>query len=108
MTLEVHLRDKSTGKTGVYYEKYPDGYDLKDIDFMWSKGNYACDCNRSLFLYRARGEDHPDESDYMDVSPFLHYPCNGEKIVVERAIIKETGVVMCELNDDNEEVWMHW
>lgn len=26
-------------------------------DFVWSDGNYACDCNRSLFFYRCVDEE---------------------------------------------------
>lgn len=28
-------------------------------DFIWSDGNFACDCNRALFFARACGEDDP-------------------------------------------------
>jgi len=28
-------------------------------DYMWSEGNYACDCNRALFFARANGEPDP-------------------------------------------------
>lgn len=45
--------DKVTGKSGVYEDgevgsvwKGEDGFDT----FMWSDGNYACDCNRAEFF----------------------------------------------------------
>ena len=32
-----------------------------DVDeFMWSDGNYRCDCNRALFFYRAAGMKSED------------------------------------------------
>lgn len=29
--------------------------------FIWEEGNYACDCNREIFFFRAGGERTPDE-----------------------------------------------
>lgn len=31
-------------------------------DFIWADGNYACDCNRELFFFRAVGEEDPDNA----------------------------------------------
>ena len=31
-------------------------------DFMWTEGNFSCDCNRHLFFERASGRD-PDLSE---------------------------------------------
>ena len=28
-------------------------------DYIWSEGNYSCDCNRELFFARGRGEPEP-------------------------------------------------
>jgi hypothetical protein len=28
--------------------------------YVWIEGNYACDCNRRLFMARALGEPEPD------------------------------------------------
>lgn len=33
-----------------------------DEDFIWSEGNYACDCNRALFFAAGGGEDDPNRS----------------------------------------------
>lgn len=30
-----------------------------NVEFMWSDGNYACDCNRSLFLYQDPSKELP-------------------------------------------------
>ena len=49
MKAEVLLRDQA-GVERVH------AYDIDDEDrdslvFMWEDGNYACDCNRSIFLH---------------------------------------------------------
>ena len=38
---------------------YPadDVHDLDGVRFMWSDGNYGCDCNRHLYFERALGND---------------------------------------------------
>jgi hypothetical protein len=44
--------------------KYPDLWDWPDdeelADYMWSEGNYACDCNRHLFFVFSGGEEDDD------------------------------------------------
>ena len=32
-------------------------------EYMWTEGNYGCDCNRALFHARARGVPDPEEKD---------------------------------------------
>jgi hypothetical protein len=53
-------------------------------DYMWSEGNYACDCNRALFFARAAGEPDPDR------------PCGdsafGVRILVDGRIVFESRV----------------
>lgn len=34
---------------------------LRTIEFMYTDGNYACDCNRKLFLARAKQQPEPVE-----------------------------------------------
>ncbi len=29
--------------------------------FIWSDGNYSCDCNRSIFFAQSGGADHDDQ-----------------------------------------------
>ncbi|MDQ3565656.1 MAG: hypothetical protein M3436_16595 [Pseudomonadota bacterium] len=31
-------------------------------EFIWTEGNYACECNRALFIARAGGEDELEEA----------------------------------------------
>ena len=33
---------------------------IDSIVYMYTKGNYSCDCNRSLFIARAYQEDEPN------------------------------------------------
>ena len=43
-----------TDETGIF-----DEYTQEASTFIWSEGNFKCDCNRQLFFNRAKGE--PDE-----------------------------------------------
>lgn len=56
------LMDVMTGYVGRHEYEVQDDY-ADDQEFMWSDGNYGCDCNRSIFLY---GHD-PD---------YLTLPCS--------------------------------
>lgn len=55
MIASIEISDTSTGVTATYQDQNWDEY-------MWTEGNYACDCNRFLFHRRALGED-PDFDD---------------------------------------------
>jgi hypothetical protein len=49
--------------------KYEDDCEWQEgSDYLWGDGNYACDCNRSLFFARAVGDDDDSERP----------PCGGE------------------------------
>ena len=63
--LTFYIRKNATGEVRQYADDsawdetdpdYP-GEDLPGASFMWTDGNYACDCNRHLFFCRAVGED---------------------------------------------------
>jgi hypothetical protein len=82
MTLDVTLRDTRTGFTGTYSDEYPDDYPIPVLVYLWTDGNYGCDCNRINFLY-------DDDRDL---------PCaHGADATVQvvRAVIRETGRVLC-------------
>lgn len=66
-TLQIVLRDTYTEfSRTIDYEVAP-GIDTETAMFIWEDGNYACDCNRMVFLY---GVDND-------------YPCNvGENRIV--------------------------
>lgn len=40
----IYIKDNLTGIVKECHE------DLEFSDFMWSEGNYSCDCNRHLFF----------------------------------------------------------
>jgi len=52
MSYIIYIKNNKTGEI----RKCKDDYEF--IEFMWSDGNYACDCNRAVFFY-----DHDDEAD---------------------------------------------
>lgn len=61
-TVIVEVRENATGTIRSFdYEKT---YGLTPgdefNDFIWTEGNYACDCNRALFFARANGEPDPN------------------------------------------------
>ncbi|QYW02175.1 hypothetical protein CPT_Sonora_074 [Stenotrophomonas phage Sonora] len=57
MIFNILLRDNQTGKTKAV-EHEADAW--ADIEYLWTEGNYACDCNRGLLFNRVRGvEDVP-------------------------------------------------
>jgi hypothetical protein len=81
--IDVYLRDTVTGDTRVHRDEGwwdVDGFteQIAFSDFIWSDGNYACDCNRSLFLW-------PDRTD-------KELPCsNDARIVIDKIVDVVTG-----------------
>ena len=57
--VNVHIRRNSDGVVRVHSFSWDDDSDGSQ-SFMWSEGNYGCDCNRALFFARAVNEDDPD------------------------------------------------
>lgn len=55
----VLIRDNETGIVRAYEDAY---LRWVEDDFIWTEGNFACDCNRGLFFARAVGEDGPDRA----------------------------------------------
>lgn len=58
-TVVARLREQSTG------EVRPFQYEVKDehvdgVYFIWTDGNYGCDCNRAAFFHRD-DEEFDDE-----------------------------------------------
>lgn len=90
MNLNVEIRDTKQNLTRIYnYEWGEDAFS----DFLWSEGNYSCDCNRSLFFQRAAGKPEmevlkSDESDpdYSD--------CNTGPNRFKLTICDDAGVVL--------------
>jgi hypothetical protein len=80
--IEVYLYDRKTGERAVYNTEGWDNHDDEEFgEFIWSEGNYACDCNRSMFFADARGYDRNDKN-----SPY-YSDCNIDtRFVIEKII----------------------
>lgn len=65
MKVIAHIKRLSDSEIAVHeqiWEPSVQGpYEPSDAEFMWSDGNYACNCNRTLFFARARGLSEPVE-----------------------------------------------
>lgn len=51
----VHIRKNETYETRQWVVKDEDWCAV--TDYLWTEGNYACDCNRALFFAWAKGEE---------------------------------------------------
>ena len=62
------IRKNATGEIREYKTEVWLFDDNKEPDsYMWSEGNFSCDCNRCLFFDRAGGEEEN-----------WHHPCGDE------------------------------
>ena len=53
------LYDPKTCKTVRYVQEATDEATEVGTEFLWTEGNFACDCNRSAFMYPGLSyEDH--------------------------------------------------
>jgi hypothetical protein len=59
----VHLRNNETGEVRVYRE---DSVWNGTNEFMWSEGNFSCDCNRAMMFQRAIDEEQTWDHDCGD------------------------------------------
>ena len=53
------ITDTTTGEVAWYFETgnfEPDENGFDDT-YLWSEGNWSCDCNRSIMFHAARGSD---------------------------------------------------
>lgn len=48
ITVTVTLRDSITGFSRTFESKHTSA---ESAEFIWTDGNYRCDCNRSLYLW---------------------------------------------------------
>lgn len=55
----VYITDTTTGEERLHRYEIPSPWGEAD-EFMWSDGNYSCDCNRALFFAWAGDEGEPD------------------------------------------------
>lgn len=56
----MYFVDIRRNEDGVVH-RYTDDLPWED-DYIWSEGNYSCDCNRALFFARAVGEEDENVS----------------------------------------------
>jgi hypothetical protein len=59
----VSICKLATGETRVYREDSTWNY---TNEFMWTEGNFACDCNRAMMFQRAGGEEQTWDHDCGD------------------------------------------
>ncbi len=50
MTVRITLEDTTTGEQRIYIDTLEDERTY-DASYIWSDGNYSCDCNRYNFFY---------------------------------------------------------
>lgn len=60
MNALIYLRHNPSGVIRtVVYDMHDS--DEESLEFIWTEGNYACDCNRALFFARACGDADPSD-----------------------------------------------
>jgi len=52
------LRDNKTKVIKECKDEYSDNSTDEGIEFIWTEGNYSCDCNRYIFFY-GYDKDYP-------------------------------------------------
>lgn len=57
MTCLVTIRRNKDGKTVRFADRLHEA-----TEYMWSEGNFSCDCNRELFFFRELGLNDPDDT----------------------------------------------
>ena len=48
MALLITYMDSETFETAVYEQEFSDSIEIETILFMYSDGNWSCDCNRAI------------------------------------------------------------
>lgn len=93
--IDVLIRNNDTGEVVLYEDDgYFDEYGSFH-DFIWSEGNYSCDCNRALFFFRSKNMLDPENND-----------C-GEKLYSIRITKKSTCEVLYdEFDGKHFNVWI--
>ena len=58
MKYSADITDTTTGETRRFETEIADYADVHDLlEYLWTDGNYSCDCNRSMDFVRASGSD---------------------------------------------------
>lgn len=57
----ITIRHNATGEVRRYRDDHFDPNPESASEFLWTEGNYACDCNRAILFARAGSEDDDPE-----------------------------------------------
>lgn len=80
--VEATLLDPRDGKERVVTQEVEEEYaDAETQHFMWTEGNYGCDCNKKLFIERAAGKELSDEVRCGNEIQLLSLVVGGIKVV---------------------------
>lgn len=66
------IRCVATGELVTYRSAYETDADYAPTDYIYTEGNYACDCNRELFFRLGKG---------LEAEPCA-YPCSSGRYVL--------------------------
>lgn len=90
MKIIARIKETSTGKTRDYYDHLSLNDDGTPNIFNWEENNYACDCNRSLFWFRAIGEEESEGAEC---------PCGSERYLVNLIDLTTNEIIYKEYDD---------
>ena len=85
----MKLLDTHTGVVVEVPEGVTCAYEEDQGEYMWTDGNYSCDCNRALFHARARGVTEPPNP-----------PCGDERFVLSEAPWMDVALVISRLRKE--------
>ena len=93
MKYKFQIRNNATGEIRTYDENFDwsGTVDEDNMIFMWTEGNYACDCNRELFFARAANEPDPEVGDNH---------CGSERFTVISALREDGETIQIDASDE--------
>ena len=82
--IKVHIRNNDTKQVRIYEDDGLWDEDTQEVAlYIWEEGNFACDCNRQLFWWRANNENE-DETPCGDSKFSVNiYSTNGKLVYKE-------------------------
>ena len=97
---KVALRNNATGEVRLIPYEYnwgdpDDGTSGEASHFLWTEGNYGCDCNRALWFYDWGPESEDRECGYTAFSALYAELPDGRRIQLD-------GVYECDVRVDKE------
>lgn len=95
--INAHIRNNKTGEVRVHDDSismYPNG---SPNAFIWEEGNYACDCNRSLFFHNWGPESDAQACTETEFSVNLSNKVDGVVFYREfdekKEVLKQTDIL---------------